>query len=162
MEVNPKYSSQECPECDHISSGNREKEKFICEQCGYSDDADTNGAVVCAHRGKLLLGIDSLRVVSPKVTLKDAVEIPRSSSPLGKEPKNPAESTVKQRQLLLLKVKSTPSKSKPRAKPKRRAPDIHNCLCLIALIGMLRFGQLAKTPQNPCPYPAGVGHGSSI
>ncbi len=62
--IDPKYSSQECPACHYISAGNRDKEKFVCERCAHSDDADTNGGVVCAHRGKQKLGIESLLVVS--------------------------------------------------------------------------------------------------
>ena len=64
IEVDPKYTSQECPECHHISSENRDFEKFVCVACGHSDDADVNGAVNQAHRGKKKLGIDSLLVVS--------------------------------------------------------------------------------------------------
>ncbi len=138
IEVDPKYTSQECPECHHISSANRDKEKFICEECGHADDADTNGAVNLAHRGvtflgesspkkltcKQKLGIDSLRVVSAKVTLKEAAAAPRASSVPREEPKNPAEFTVKQRQMLLLKVKSTPLMAKPRAKPSCRVSDV--------------------------------------
>jgi len=123
IEVDPKYTSQECPECHHISSGNRDKEKFICEVCGHSDDADTNGAVNQAHRGKQKLGIDSLLVVSQKVTptkpaRQEASSVPRDES------RNPAKSTVKQRQLLLLKVKSTPSQSKSRTKSKRKVLEV--------------------------------------
>ncbi len=119
IEVDPKYSSQECPECHHTSSGNRDKEKFICQECGHSDDADTNGAVNLAHRGKQKLRTDSLRVVSPKVTLKEAAATPQASSVPREEPKNPAKSTAKHRQLRLLTLPSVPVQ-KPRASPKRR------------------------------------------
>lgn len=68
IEVNPRHTSQECPVCHHVSPKNRNKEKFICEECSHSDDADTNGAVNQAVRGKTKLGIDSLLVVSQKVT----------------------------------------------------------------------------------------------
>ncbi len=124
IEVDPKYSSQQCPECHYISSGNRDKEKFICQECGHSDDADTNGAVVCAHRGKKKLGTDSLLVVSQKVTLKEAAATPQASSVPREEPKNPAKSTVKQRQLLLLKIKSTPNVPKSRTPSKRKVPEV--------------------------------------
>ena len=121
--IDPKYSSQECPACHYISAGNRDKEKFVCERCGHSDDADTNGAVVCAHRGKKKLGIDSLRVVSAEVTLKEAAATPRASSVSREEPKNPAKSSTQHRQLLLLKVKSTPVEMKSRTKSQRSAPE---------------------------------------
>lgn len=50
--VDPKYTSQECPECHHISSGNRDKEKFICTECDYAEDADVNGAKNQVNRGE--------------------------------------------------------------------------------------------------------------
>ncbi|MDF5722162.1 MAG: transposase [Rhizonema sp. PD37] len=121
--VDPKYSSQECSECHHISSGNRDQEKFICEECGHSDDADTNGAVNHAHRGKQKLGIDSLRVVSAKVTpLEPASQ--EASSVLREEPRNPANSTLKQRQLLLVLFYCTSPLSKPQAKSQRKALSV--------------------------------------
>lgn len=123
--IDPKYSSQECPACHYISAGNRDKEKFVCERCGHSDDADTNGAVVCAHRGKQKLGIEPLLVVSQKVTLKEAAVTPQASSVPREEPKNPAKSSTQHRQLLLLKVKSTPVEMKSRTKSQRNAPGFH-------------------------------------
>ncbi|MBR8833556.1 MAG: transposase [Stigonema ocellatum SAG 48.90 = DSM 106950] len=32
--VPPHYTSQECPECHHIDSSNRDGEKFLCGECG--------------------------------------------------------------------------------------------------------------------------------
>ncbi len=124
IEVDPKYTSQECPECHHISAGNRDKEKFICEECGHASDADTNAAINLAHRGKQKLRTDSLLVVSQKVTLKEAAETPRASSVSREEPKNPAKSRSQHRQLLLLKVKSTPGDMKSRTKSQGKVPEI--------------------------------------
>ncbi len=70
MEVNPRGSSQECHKCHFVSPNNRDKEKFVCENCGHYDDADLNAGKILAQRGKVHLGIDTLRVVSPKVTTK--------------------------------------------------------------------------------------------
>jgi putative transposase len=70
IEVNPRGSSQECHQCGYISPKNRAQEKFVCENCGHYDDADINAGSVLAQRGKKKLGIDTLRVVSPKVTTK--------------------------------------------------------------------------------------------
>jgi putative transposase len=53
-----------------VSPQNRDKEKFVCENCGHHEDADTQAGRVLAQRGKDKLGIDTLRVVSPKVTTK--------------------------------------------------------------------------------------------
>jgi len=41
--VNPAYTSQRCPECNHTKQGNRSKEKFCCRSCGYTDNADLVG-----------------------------------------------------------------------------------------------------------------------
>ncbi len=68
IEVNPRGSSQECHKCGFISAKNRDSEKFVCENCGHHEDADTQAGCVLAQRGKEKLGIDTLRVVSPKVT----------------------------------------------------------------------------------------------
>ena len=70
IEVNPRGSSQECHKCGYVSPKNRDKEKFVCENCGHYEDADTQSGKVLAQRGKEKLGIDTLRVVSPKVTTK--------------------------------------------------------------------------------------------
>lgn len=51
VEVNPRFSSQECSHCGHVSPVNRSKEKFLCEACGHLDDADIDAAVVIARRG---------------------------------------------------------------------------------------------------------------
>ncbi len=70
IEVNPRGSSQECHKCGFISPKNRDSEKFVCENCGHHEDADTQAGCVLAQRGIQKLGIDTLRVVSPKVTTK--------------------------------------------------------------------------------------------
>ena len=38
--VEPKYTSQECPECHCIDKTNRRGESFQCVQCGHAGDAD--------------------------------------------------------------------------------------------------------------------------
>ncbi len=69
VEVDPRGSSQQCHPW-HISPKNRDKEKFIGEVCAHHEDADIQAAKVLATRGKSKLGIDTLRVVSSKVTTK--------------------------------------------------------------------------------------------
>ena len=66
--VNPRGSSIECHKCHFISPTNREREKFVCENCGHHEDADTQAGSVLACRGIEKLGIDTLTVVSRKVT----------------------------------------------------------------------------------------------
>jgi putative transposase len=44
--VDPKYTSQTCPECGFVSRENRKTQAdFCCVSCGHTDNADHNGAV---------------------------------------------------------------------------------------------------------------------
>ncbi|MCY3998289.1 MAG: transposase [Flavobacteriaceae bacterium] len=43
--INPAYTSQTCSCCGYISKKNRlSQSRFVCQQCGYMDHADINGA----------------------------------------------------------------------------------------------------------------------
>ena len=44
FKVPPHYTSQECSSCGHISKNNRTEEKFLCENCGHLDHADTQAS----------------------------------------------------------------------------------------------------------------------
>lgn len=44
IKVNPRFSSSECRNCGHTDKLNRNKERFICLQCGYFDHADIGAA----------------------------------------------------------------------------------------------------------------------
>ena len=49
--VNPKYTSQQCPICGHISKNNRvTQEIFYCENCYHNDNADINAAINIKNR----------------------------------------------------------------------------------------------------------------
>lgn len=93
-EVQPNFSSQECSQCGYISPTNRNREKFICEECGHYDDADVDAAKIILKRGLDELGI-SLNAVSgvprkqDKITPKEPVERQGKSSALADEPGNP-------------------------------------------------------------------------
>ncbi|MDQ6419731.1 transposase [Paenibacillus sp. LHD-117] len=52
--VDPKYTSQTCPLCGHISKENREKRKhrFRCRTCGYESNDDRVGAMNLCLKGK--------------------------------------------------------------------------------------------------------------
>lgn len=50
VRVNPKHSSQECPECYHIDKSNRDGEKFLCIKCCYTDHADTKASRTVGKR----------------------------------------------------------------------------------------------------------------
>jgi putative transposase len=72
LAVNPKYTSQECSNCGHISKDNRDGEKFICQECGHIDHADTQASRTILKRAKLkFVSTDakSLSGDSRKVTL---------------------------------------------------------------------------------------------
>ena len=118
--VDPKFTSLECPACHFIDKSNRDKEKFLCRQCQHVDDADRNGSINIAHRGVTKLGIESLLVVSQKVTSLEPASQEASSEPRD-EPGNPAKLPVKQRQLRLLTVKSVEVNDKPKAKRRQKA-----------------------------------------
>jgi hypothetical protein len=42
--VNPRNSSRKCSACGSVAKDNRRGEKFRCRSCGYTEDADVNGA----------------------------------------------------------------------------------------------------------------------
>jgi putative transposase len=50
--VNPRYTSQTCPQCGHVSAKNRPQQAlFSCQQCGYSYHADVVAAQNILARG---------------------------------------------------------------------------------------------------------------
>ncbi len=52
MFVDPRYSSQTCPACDHVAPENRESQAvFRCVRCGHCAHADTNAATIILARG---------------------------------------------------------------------------------------------------------------
>lgn len=52
IKVDPKYTSQTCNNCGHISKENRKSQsKFVCNTCGYSENADVVGAKNILARG---------------------------------------------------------------------------------------------------------------
>lgn len=53
LSVNPKHTSQECSACHHISQANRDGEKFLCEECGHIDHADTQASRTILGKAKL-------------------------------------------------------------------------------------------------------------
>ena len=54
--VPPHYTSQECPECHHVSADNRQTQaRFVCVKCRYENHADHVGAINVKERGHRLL-----------------------------------------------------------------------------------------------------------
>ena len=54
-DINPRHTSQQCSACGYVSPTNRDKEKFLCESCGYAADADCQAAVNILNRGLTLI-----------------------------------------------------------------------------------------------------------
>jgi len=54
VKVDPKFTSQECSACGHRSKDNRNGEKFICEECGHIDHADTQASRTINRRAGLI------------------------------------------------------------------------------------------------------------
>jgi transposase len=51
VQVNPAYSSQECPCCHYADRANRpDQQTFCCQACGYAGQADVVGATNIANR----------------------------------------------------------------------------------------------------------------
>ena len=53
IKVPPQYTSQTCPVCGHVSSGNRISQSlFVCEKCGHKANADLNAAENIRRAGR--------------------------------------------------------------------------------------------------------------
>jgi IS605 OrfB family transposase len=71
--VNPKYTSQECSCCHHISRGNRKTQsRFKCKKCGFEINADLNAArnIASRYSEPISLGIpltDGVQSITPYV-----------------------------------------------------------------------------------------------
>ena len=48
--VDPRYTSQRCPRCNHTESKNRDGILFSCRNCGYSNNADRVGSINIAQK----------------------------------------------------------------------------------------------------------------
>ena len=80
--VNPKYSSQECPKCHYIDKFNRDGEKFLCVECGYTEHADTKASITIVKRiglifpkkVKKILPADCGKVTPRKLSAPGCVE----------------------------------------------------------------------------------------
>ncbi len=58
IKVSPQFSSQECSPCGYVHPDNRPSQaEFVCQRCGFTDNADRNASRVIARRGiRLFLG----------------------------------------------------------------------------------------------------------
>jgi putative transposase len=72
LSVNPKFTSQECSACHHVSKNNRDGEKFVCEECGHIDHSDTQASRTILRRANLKFvtkDVKKVRVDCPKLTV---------------------------------------------------------------------------------------------
>ena len=52
IEIDPKFTSQKCSCCGHVSKENRKsQDKFVCTACGHSANADINASKNILARG---------------------------------------------------------------------------------------------------------------
>jgi putative transposase len=55
IEVEARFSSQECSRCGHVAAGNRRRRRFVCLRCGFRTHADVNAALVIRRRAQKVL-----------------------------------------------------------------------------------------------------------
>ena len=86
--VNPKYTSQRCNQCGHITKDNRKGQSvFKCQECGYELNADLNASRNISDLGTSVVGRVDVR--HPNVAISDSAiqdvllrRIPVTSHPL--------------------------------------------------------------------------------
>lgn len=72
FKISAHFTSQECADCGHTHPNNRKtQDKFICEHCGNSDNADRNAAKVIKKRAIKLI-LDSGTELSKRGVLLDS------------------------------------------------------------------------------------------
>ena len=94
LKVNPQYTSVTCSNCGHLDSDSRDKEKFVCTNCGFIADADNQASINIGIKGINILGIspNKLLRVPEKVTAKPestGSSFREKSIALAVEPSNP-------------------------------------------------------------------------
>lgn len=65
--VDPRNTSRQCPECGHTAKGNRKSQaEFVCEQCGFSGNADDVASLNIKAVGQTVLACESSPVEGRK------------------------------------------------------------------------------------------------
>lgn len=73
--VDPHYTSQRCSNCSYIAKHNRKSQSnFVCKSCGFSVNADFNGAINLAHLANV-----NLRIVAPGRELQATYSLSKGS-----------------------------------------------------------------------------------
>ena len=55
VDVEARYSSQECSQCGTTAAKSRRRRRFVCIACGFALHADVNAALVIRGRAQLAL-----------------------------------------------------------------------------------------------------------
>ena len=96
LEIDPKNTSRQCNQCGHTAKENRDKEKFLCIECGNFDDADLNAAKNILEKGLKLLNIDWIQVPLVRREFTGEITTKETSFLLRDEPANPTKNQPKQ------------------------------------------------------------------
>lgn len=75
VKVDPKHTSQKCPKCNHIDKRNRDKEKFVCIECGWLADADNNAGYNIGLRGIKELGLNESKLLGVPQEVTPQLEV---------------------------------------------------------------------------------------
>jgi putative transposase len=86
LEVDPKFTSQQCSSCSHIDAASRQGEKYICTECGFVADADNQAAKNILDRGLKILGISLSQLLGDT---QEVTSMENISPTLVGEPGNP-------------------------------------------------------------------------
>jgi len=64
--IPPHYTSQTCPDCGHVSAGNRRNQaRFACQDCGFEENADLVGAMNILRAGHARIACEVSGAVMP-------------------------------------------------------------------------------------------------
>lgn len=114
--VDPRYTSQTCSECGHISKKNRKSQsEFACQDCGFMCNADLNAALNIQNRARKGLLID------PDVEKKKRDATDKKEMKAKAEEKEREEEEKEQRMAdRKAGIKPKPKRKKARTRPVRR------------------------------------------
>lgn len=71
LKVDPKKTSQTCPKCGYADKENRNKEKFVCLDCGHFSDSDWNASINLKNRA---ISQFNLKIKQPRKVRQDLSE----------------------------------------------------------------------------------------
>lgn len=87
LKVDPRHTSQKCSACGFVDKASRDREKFICTECGHLDHADKQAARNIKQKAVLEYGLSLIKKVrrdSPKPKQLTLFETPSAESTVPK------------------------------------------------------------------------------